>query len=135
MKVKKFIQLTAILFAVFVLLVANPAISGTKDLKSDTKQESVEIAKVKQDKAIKEKSSTEKKGDVKAANIKPVDINSADVKTLATLNGIGKDRAEKIVSYREKNGPFKKAEDIMKVSGIGKKLFEKNKDIIQISTN
>jgi competence protein ComEA len=75
------------------------------------------------------------KGDAKVADIKPVDINSADVKTLTTLNGIGKDRAEKIVAYRDKNGPFKKPEDIMKVSGIGKKIFEKNKDLIKITTN
>ncbi len=127
MKSKKFIQLTGILTAVFVLLIVNPAISGTKDSPSDTKQESIKTAKVK--------SSMKKKGDVKVADIKPVNINSADVKTLTTLNGIGKDRAEKIVAYRDKNGPFKKPEDITKVSGIGKKIFEKNKNFIKISTD
>jgi competence protein ComEA len=54
------------------------------------------------------------------------------VKTLTSLKGIGKDRAQRIVDYREKNGPFQKPEDLMKVKGIGKKVFEKNKDAIVI---
>ena len=61
-----------------------------------------------------------------------VNINEADADTLATLKGIGKDRALKIIEYREQNGPFQKAEDIMKVKGIGQKIFEQNKDLITI---
>jgi competence protein ComEA len=58
----------------------------------------------------------------------PVDINAADAKTLAReLEGVGKAKAEAIVSYREKNGPFKSADDLAKVKGIGKKLVEQNK--------
>ena len=53
-------------------------------------------------------------GKVQAASIKPVNINKADVKALTSLEGIGKDRAQKIVEYREKNGPFQKVEDLMK---------------------
>ena len=71
-------------------------------------------------------------GKLQAAAIQPVNINKADVKTLTTLKGIGKDRAQRIVDYREKNGPFQKPEDLMKVKGIGKKVFEKNKDAIVI---
>ena len=71
-------------------------------------------------------------GKMQAATIQPVNINKADVKTLTSLEGIGKDRAQKIVEYREKNGPFQKPEDLMKVKGIGKKIFEKNKDSILI---
>ena len=51
---------------------------------------------------------------------------------MTTLKGIGKDRAVKIVEYREKNGPFKKIEDLMKVKGIGKKIFEKNKNLLSV---
>jgi competence protein ComEA len=58
----------------------------------------------------------------------PVDVNSADAKTLAReLQGVGMAKAEAIVSYREKNGPFKNADDLAKVKGLGKKLIDQNK--------
>ncbi len=58
----------------------------------------------------------------------PVDVNTADAKTLAReLQGIGMAKAEAIVSYREKNGPFKSADDLVKVKGLGKKLIDQNK--------
>ena len=66
------------------------------------------------------------------ASLQQVNINEADADTLATLKGIGKDRALKIIEYREQNGPFQKPEDIMKVKGIGQKIFEQNKDFITI---
>jgi competence protein ComEA len=66
------------------------------------------------------------------ASMQQVNINEADSVTLASLKGIGKDRALKIIKYREQNGPFQKPEDIMKVKGIGKKIFEQNKDFITI---
>ena len=61
-----------------------------------------------------------------------ININQADAKTLTTLKGIGKDRAVKIIEYREKNGLFQKIEDVMKVKGIGKKIFEKNKNVLSV---
>ncbi len=58
----------------------------------------------------------------------PVNINTADAKTLAKeLDGVGKAKADAIVAYREKNGPFKSADDLVKVKGLGKKLIEQNK--------
>lgn len=58
----------------------------------------------------------------------PVDVNSADAKTLAReLQGVGMSKAEAIVSYREKNGPFKSPDDLAKVKGLGKKIIEQNK--------
>jgi len=58
----------------------------------------------------------------------PVDVNTADAKTLAReLQGIGMAKAEAIVTYREKNGPFKSADDLAKVKGLGKKLVDQNK--------
>ncbi len=58
----------------------------------------------------------------------PVDINTADAKTLAReLQGVGMAKAEAIVSYREKNGPFKSADELVKVKGLGKKLVDQNK--------
>ena len=58
----------------------------------------------------------------------PVNINSADSKTLAReLDGIGKAKADAIIAYREKNGPFKTADELAKVKGVGKKLIEQNR--------
>ena len=55
----------------------------------------------------------------------PVHINSANVDELCTLNGVGPKLAEKILDTRNALGPFKKAEDLQKVPGIGKKKLEK----------
>lgn len=59
-----------------------------------------------------------------------VNINTADAKTLQTMSGIGPTTAEKIIEYRKKAGAFQKPEDIMNVSGIGEKTFEKIRDSI-----
>jgi len=58
----------------------------------------------------------------------PVDINTADANTLAReLEGIGLARAQAIVEYREQNGPFQTAEELKRVSGVGDKVFERNR--------
>ena len=67
-----------------------------------------------------------------AASSGKVNINKASVEELTTLKGIGPSYAQKIVDYRTKVGPFKKAEDIMNVPGIGEKTWEANKDKISI---
>lgn len=61
----------------------------------------------------------------------PVNINQADAMTISkNLKGIGLKKAEAIVEYRTKHGPFKKAEDLAKVKGIGDKTVATNlKDI------
>ena len=61
-----------------------------------------------------------------------ININTASTKQLEQLDMIGPGKAVKIVEYREKNGPFEKPEDIMKVTGIGSKTFERNKDRITV---
>jgi competence protein ComEA len=58
-----------------------------------------------------------------------VNINTADKQQLMTLKYIGEVLAQKIIEYR-KTSPFQKPEDIMKVSGVGEKTFEANKDRI-----
>lgn len=67
-----------------------------------------------------------------AATTGAVNINTASIKELMTLDGIGHKVAEKIVEYRTANGPFKKAEEIRKVQGIGGGLWEKNRDRIVV---
>lgn len=57
-----------------------------------------------------------------------VDINTADVQTLnKEITGIGPTRAQAIVDYRTKNGPFKSVDDLIKVKGVGKATVEKNR--------
>jgi competence protein ComEA len=63
-----------------------------------------------------------------AAIAGPVNVNTADAKTLAReLDGVGMAKAEAIVSYRQKNGPFRSADDLAKVKGLGRKTIEQNK--------
>jgi competence protein ComEA len=63
----------------------------------------------------------------------PVDINRADAATIAKeLVGIGPSRAKAIVEYREKNGPYKSADDLGKIKGIGAKAIEKNRPNIRL---
>ncbi len=58
----------------------------------------------------------------------PVNVNTADARTLAAeLEGIGPSKAQAIVDYRAKNGPFKTVDDLGKVKGLSKKLLERNK--------
>lgn len=60
-----------------------------------------------------------------------VNINTASKEELCKLTGIGETKAKLIIEYREKN-KFNKIEDITKVSGIGKKTFEKIKNNISV---
>jgi competence protein ComEA len=63
----------------------------------------------------------------------PVNINSADAATLAKeLEGIGPAKAQAIVDYRQKNGPFRAAEDLLKVQGIGERVLEMNRGNIRL---
>ncbi|NEY19725.1 competence protein ComEA [Bacillus ginsengihumi] len=61
-----------------------------------------------------------------------VNINTADETELQTLTGIGPSKAAAIIEYREKNGFFKKVEDLKNVSGIGDKTFEKIQSSITV---
>ncbi|MDP4162296.1 MAG: helix-hairpin-helix domain-containing protein [Bacillota bacterium] len=62
-----------------------------------------------------------------------VNLNKADETQLETLPGIGPSKALAIIEYRKKNGPFKKAEDLKEISGIGDKTFEKLKNKISVN--
>lgn len=66
------------------------------------------------------------------SNSRLVNINTADENTLKTIAGIGDSRARDIINYREMHGEFKTVEDIMKVKGIKKKLFDRIKDLITV---
>lgn len=61
----------------------------------------------------------------------PVDLNSASAEQIAeSLNGIGLSKAQKIVEYREANGPFMHIDELVNVKGIGLRTVDKNRDLI-----
>ena len=107
MTIRNAFSMTLTIMALLALLIVNPAF------------------------AAGEKEGVTKSNEI-VASMEMININQADAKTLTTLKGIGKDRAVKIIEYREKNGPFEKVEDLMKVKGIGKKIFEQNKNVLSV---
>src|SRR3954468_14928183 len=60
-----------------------------------------------------------------AATTDVINLNTASATEIALLPGIGPKTAELIVQYRQKNGNFKKVEEVMNVKGIGEKTFLK----------
>lgn len=62
-----------------------------------------------------------------------VSLNGGTQAELETLTGIGPSKAAAIIAFREENGPFKQLEDLLQVSGIGEKSFEKIKDELKLN--
>ena len=67
-----------------------------------------------------------------AAPAQSVNVNTATAAQLEALPGIGPSMAQRIVAYRDKNGPFKKLEDLMNIQGIGEKSFLKLRPLLTI---
>jgi len=63
----------------------------------------------------------------------PLNINTATAEQFEALPGVGAKTAARIVEYRQKNGAFKKAEELMNVQGIGEKLFLKLKPLVTVA--
>ena len=79
------------------------------------------------------KAGSSSKARATAAN--PVNLNSASAAQLQTLPGVGASAAQRIVEYRQKNGNFKKIEELMNVKGIGEKSFLKLKALITVNAD
>ncbi|MBM2824631.1 MAG: competence protein ComEA [Dehalococcoidales bacterium] len=62
-----------------------------------------------------------------------IDINRAEVWLLSALPEIGDKLAQRIVDYRQQNGPFRRIDEIARVAGIGEKTYEKIKPLITVS--
>ena len=61
-----------------------------------------------------------------------ININTASAEELTQLKRIGPSYAERIVEYRQSNGPFQSPEEITMVPGIGPKTYEQNKKLITV---
>ncbi len=64
----------------------------------------------------------------------PVNVNTADAQTISEeLNGIGLTKAKAIIDYRKKHGPFKNADELSLVKGIGERTVDRNRADIRVS--
>ncbi|MDD5435304.1 MAG: helix-hairpin-helix domain-containing protein [Nitrospira sp.] len=66
------------------------------------------------------------------AAVSVINVNTASAVEIAVIPGLGEKKSQAIIKYREKHGPFTKAEDLKKVGGIGNKLFEKIKPYVAV---
>lgn len=71
---------------------------------------------------------------VAEAQLLTINLNTADEATLQReLSGVGAAKARAIVAYREANGDFASADELLEVKGIGKAIFEKNRDKVAVN--
>jgi comEA protein len=68
-----------------------------------------------------------------AAASAPLNLNTATAAQLEKLPGIGAATAKRIIEHRQKNGGFKKIEELMNVKGIGEKSFLKLKPLVTVA--
>ena len=71
----------------------------------------------------------------KSANSEParqIDINKATAVELTAIPGVGTAIAQRIVEFRDKQGPFRRVEDLLKIRGIGEKSFQKIRPYVKV---
>jgi competence protein ComEA len=70
---------------------------------------------------------------VPPVEVKLLDINSATLEQFKELKGIGPVLAQRILDYRQKNGPFAVVDDLIKVAGIGEKKMAALKPLLKVA--
>jgi competence protein ComEA len=71
----------------------------------------------------------------KNAPSRQIDINKATAVELTEIPGVGTVIAERIVDFRDKQGPFRRVEDLLKIRGIGEKSFQKIRPHVKVEEN
>ena len=61
-----------------------------------------------------------------------ININEAGRAELMKLSGVGAGTADRIISYRQAHGPFRRVQDLAKVEGVGKGVLERNEGRITV---
>jgi len=64
-----------------------------------------------------------------------VNINTANKEMLMSIKGLGERRAEAIIQYRDKHGPFTTIDQLAEIRGIGQSLIDANRDILVVKDN
>jgi competence protein ComEA len=63
----------------------------------------------------------------------PINLNAADAATLASeLKGVGKVKAQAIIDFRQKHGPFRSVDELAQVKGFSQKLIDRNRADIKL---
>ncbi|GGE43399.1 competence protein CelA [Pullulanibacillus camelliae] len=114
-------------------------------LKADADKKRINLAKrVTDEMLIYIPRQGEEDGTVSTANADPseetsgatgqekININTADLTKLEGIPGIGATKAQAIIDYRSKSGPFKSVDDLLNVTGIGEKSLEKMKAVVTV---
>ena len=63
----------------------------------------------------------------------PIDVNTANAEQLTRLQGVGPAKAEAIIAYRDRHGPFVAVGELTQVRGLGPKFLEQNGQSITVS--
>ena len=61
-----------------------------------------------------------------------ININTADKELLMSIKGVGEKRAEAIIAYRKKNGPFKSVDQLSEIKGLGQYFVDSNREVLVV---
>jgi competence protein ComEA len=110
------------------------AVEAAGGLALDAASEAVNLAALLQDgmQIYIPHKSEERTSEIPLQPVGLVDLNKATLEELLTLPGIGPDRAQAILDYRDEHGRFKIIDEILDVPGIGEATLEQLKPLITV---